>query len=183
MRYASKIFIVGKNNKQTQKWEAVSGRIVWKPRGEKTTGSSSRAVMTVDPGLTDSLVAETNLKLTCFCMHHMMNRVSHMLEYGDVTVVNIRTLHDKYESEKDYTFPKKEEFPKIDECSWSNIFDTLDHFLHTTKGEAGISIVYIVRKESVVVPEADQPTTDFGTREGKIIADIPHTHKEVQMAL
>lgn len=93
-------------------------RIVRKPGGQVTTGRGVNAVTTADPGIKVTLVAETNLKLACFYMRHMLNRISRDIVPNDVTVINIHTLRDLYKSEKDYTFPKKETFPKIDERSW-----------------------------------------------------------------
>ena len=69
-------------------------QIVRKPGGQVTTGRGVNAVTTADPGIKVTLVAETNLKLACFYMRHMLNHISRDIVPNDVTVINIHTLRD-----------------------------------------------------------------------------------------
>lgn len=149
-------------------------KIIRKPGGQITTGEGAAAVTNPDPGEKVLLVTEGNLKLACYYLRHRFDRIQRPPTRINVTMTNVRKLRELFKFDKSYKYPTKDEYPKIDDPSWPDTFDALDHFLRVTRGEAGIPLLYVVREDSTVPAFVNDPETNYDTPEDEMIIRAPH---------
>eukprot|EP00957_Ditylum_brightwellii_P039914 3021918-Ditylum_brightwellii.AAC.1 len=86
-------------------------KVIRKTGGTKSSVSSSRS--TADHESSVPILAENNLKLTCYFVRHKMERVSRTFTQGGVTMELALSIKKLKKQEEDYEEPKKEDYPII----------------------------------------------------------------------
>ena len=122
----------------------------------------------VNPGQPVSILAEENLKLTCYFARHRI-RVSHDTVPNDITMVNITAMRELRDFETSHEDP---EVPEVDERDWPKTIDAIREHLANCYGTTGIPLAYVIR-ENVNPPAADPPG-GYDTEEEEMIARAPH---------
>ena len=149
-------------------------RIIRRPGGEVTVGTGATATSKINPGTQVFIVVETSLKLVCYYLRHYLDRLSRKVVHTDITVDNVKKLKDMKREDEKYEEMKPDTYPKIDEKSWPDTFDNLDIFLRTYLGESRIPLMFVVRDQVEVTPEAQEPPTKYECVTDEMIARATH---------
>ena len=80
-----------------------------------------------DPGISVSAFAESNLKIAAWYLMHMHSHVQCTRVLADITRDTIHPFHEQMHNEANYEPPT--ELPKIDDCDWAKIIETMEEYL------------------------------------------------------
>ena len=80
--------------------------------------------------------------------------------------------HKQWEEEhKDATQPELEVTAKT---NWPEYIEAVEEWLKGCLGVTGMPLAYVVRPNTEVIPEANDPPTNYATKQDKLIARAPH---------
>ena len=147
-------------------------KIVRRPRGTKTSGSARGA--TADPGTNVPMLAESNLKLTCYFIMHKLDRVSREITREDVTLENVKALKDLKKEQDEWKAPDKDNYPTIMKKNWPHTFDELNEFMADFVGKSGIPLEYVIRTSQEMPKAEDDPEDNYETPKGEMAKRAPH---------
>jgi hypothetical protein len=71
-------------------------------------------------------------------------------------------------------FLKHDEIPKINEADMISMINNIESFLGQYLGETKNPLAYIIREDPNVTPEADDPPTNYSTKQAEMITRAPH---------
>ena len=113
-----------------------------------------------NPGVTVSLRAEFNLKLTCYFLRHK-HKTSRTVNANDITLANLRALRDFKVWEDTQDDPSALELTARPD--WPKAFEAIQEWLKSCLGVTKIPLAYVIQANEDVRPEAAEPTdvTDF----------------------
>jgi len=117
-------------------------------------------------GLNISLRAETNMKLTCYCLKYQ-ERTSRIPDPDLITLDGIRALRAFKQWELDH---KDVTAPTIHLKDWSKTVQGLVEYLKGCLGVTKIPLAYVVREDLHVVSD---PPGGYATRQLELIARAP----------
>ena len=118
-----------------------------------------------------SAIAESNIKLASFVARHH-RRISRVMTPAGTTMAVLRRYRELYEEEKAYEVPDNN--IELDMKDWAKNIDSIKDYLGIRLGRTKIPLAYIVRKEVVVPPAADDPQDDYITHQDEMIARASH---------
>ena len=133
-------------------------------------GQGGAPAVVNNPGVSVSLRAETNLKLACYQLRHML-RLSRIMTPPQVTLLSVQAVRElrlNEENHKNPTIP-----PKIDANDWPRTMEAIEEYLRGYLGTTGIPLAYVVRPD-VEIP-ADEPDGGYASVLDEMIARAPHT--------
>jgi hypothetical protein len=123
------------------------------------------------PGVQVNQRAEGHLKLLAFYLRHQ-ERVSRPVNAPDLTLATIRTVRELREFESTYKDPSTD-LPTINVKDWPKTMEAIEEYLRSVLGERKIPLAYVVRKNENI-PDGDDPSTSYPTRQDEMIARAPH---------
>jgi len=121
-----------------------------------------------NPGITVPLVAENNLKLTCFFLRYKQ-RTSRTLVAAEITLANIRAFRDYRTYEEGHEDP---DAPEINSKDWPRTIEALEEYLRDCLGTTKIPLAYVVRVDEAVPGDPD-PTDGYDSKQDELIARAP----------
>ena len=122
------------------------------------------------PGVAVSLRAENNLKLACYFLRHK-HKTSRTVNANDITLANVRALHDSKEWEDTQDNPSAPELtPRPD---WPKVFEAIQEWLKSCLGVTKIPLAYVIRANEDVQPEAADPPDGYDSVQEEMIARAP----------
>ena len=123
-----------------------------------------------NPGIAVSLRAENNLKLACYYLRHKQ-KTSCTVNANDITLANVRALCDFKEWEDTQDDPSALELTA--QPDWPKAFEAIQEWLKSCLGVTLIPLVYVIRANEDVQPEAaDHPEGNDSVQE-EMIARAP----------
>ena len=145
-------------------------KIVRKPGGVIQHGGVGNAVPNIGEAV--SVQAQNNLKLACYFIRHRV-RTSRMVTVQDLTIPNIRVLREQREAEKAHV--DSTELPKMNSKDWPKTMDAIRNYLRGFLGITKVPLAYVVRETKYLIPkpEAEDPATEYGSKEDELIARAP----------
>ena len=141
------------------------------PGGGTVPGADAAAPAVPNPGISVSLRAENNLKLTAFWLRHRW-RISRPTMPPDVTIDNIRSVLALRDSEESYK--TDDMLPMINARDWPKTMDAISEYLCNRLGEKMIPLAYVIRDEVEVPDSADDPATNYESATTEMIRRAPH---------
>ena len=105
----------------------------------------------LNPGVTVSLRAEYNLKLTCYFLRHK-HKTSCTVTTNDITLANVRALRDFKVWEDTRDDPSALELTARPD--WPKAFEVIQEWLKSCLGVTKIPLAYVIRANEDVQPEA-----------------------------
>ncbi len=123
-------------------------------------------------GKSISLWVELNIKLAAYYVRHHLDRVSHDCDAASITLAVVRAVCKLKEYEENYKAP--DEKPKIDDKEWPKMFESIDDYLARINGEQNLPLAYVIRRNTAVPPDEDDPSTNYPTAVMEMIAQAPH---------
>lgn len=124
-----------------------------------------------DAGLKVSPAAEDNLKLACYFLRYR-KRTSRPLLADDIELDAIYALEELRGYEKDHDAAVDP--PTIDTRDWPRTIESLEEYFRSVLGETSkIPLAYVIREEEDPAPSADDPPTNYDSRQEELIARAP----------
>jgi hypothetical protein len=123
-------------------------------------------------GKSISLWAELNIKLAAYYIRHCLNHVSRDCNAASITLAAIQVVRKLKEYEENYKAP--DERPNIDNKDWPKTFESIDDYLAQINGEQNLPLAYIIRCNTAVPHNEDDPSTNYPMAIAKMIAQAPH---------
>ena len=134
-------------------------------------GAQGEPAMIRNPEQGVSARAENNLKLCCYFIRHC-ERISRSVTVDQITLANIRALHDLRDAEINHIDP--EPMPKLmDSKNWPKTMEGIVEYLRGCLGVTKIPLSYVVRDHIEATPEANDPETNYDTPQDEMIAHAP----------
>jgi len=143
-----------------------------RPGGSNTTGTGNNRVTTPNNGFTVSIRAEGNLKLCVFYLKHM-ERVQRTPTASSITLEMVRGYREQQQWEDD--FKKTAAEPEINDKDWPRTLESIREYLAAQYGVKGSTLDYVIRTESTVKPDIEDPVEDYLTIDLEMTARAPHT--------
>ena len=138
-------------------------KVLRRPGGATAGGNA-------DPGLKVSARAEFNLKLAIYFIKHQ-DRVSRVVRPGDIDLAGIRRLVKQRDTEEGHTDPDIP--PKISIKDWPATMEAVEEYLRQFRGQNGVPLNYVVRKDLKPIRAADDPAINYDTLDEEMIARAP----------
>lgn len=82
------------------------------------------------------------------------------------------SLRKLKEYEENYKAP--DEKPKIDDKDWPKMFESINDYLTRINGEQNLPLAYVIRCNTAVPPDEDDPSTNYPMAITEMIAWAPH---------
>ena len=123
-----------------------------------------------------ALRAENNLKLMCFYIRYM-KYTSRPLVVTDLTLTNVRGLRPHKVWQEECEAPEQKEMEFSHKTNWPMTIEAMEEHLKSVLGEAGIPLAYVIRPTVDPSPAAEDPATNYTTKQEELIARAPHTEE------
>ena len=120
-----------------------------------------------NPGIAVSLRAENNLKLACYYLRHK-HKTSRTVNANDITLTNVRALHDFKEWEDTQDDPSALELTA--QPDWLKAFEAIQEWLKSCLGVPKIPLAYVIRANEDMQPKAADPPEGYDSVQEEIIA-------------
>ena len=146
-------------------------KVIRRPGGTIPNPVADEPQLVPDPGIPVSMRAENNLKLAGYWVRHQ-RRISREATAVNITLDNVRKLRELRDLEKEYEAP--DDVPKIDEKDWTKTLEGLSEHLRACPGETKIPLSYVIRKTREVLPELQDPSTNYVDVFDEMVARAPH---------
>ena len=116
-----------------------------------------------------SMRAEKYMKLLCYVIRYHV-RVSRTFDIAGMTLAIVRSYESFREGEKDH---EDLEAPTLNDKDWPRTMESIQNWLRGCHGQTHIPLSYVVRKETAVPLEADDPTTNYTSKLDELINRAP----------
>jgi hypothetical protein len=118
-----------------------------------------------------SMRAEKHMKLTTFLARYYA-KVSRTMTWQTITIANLNRMQQVKEHETAYHEPT--EVPKFDpKKPMARFIETLDAHFRGLRGETKIPLSYVIRNDEAIMPEGDDPDTNYTSPEDEMTARAP----------
>jgi hypothetical protein len=139
-------------------------KAVRKPGGVNAAGAAV-------PGNRVSVQAQNNLTFLCYYLRYL-TRVSRTTTEAAIQLNDILKLCDLRTKEKDFKDPTT--VPEIDEKDWPKTMEIMKGHIEAKYGCKKTPLGYLIRDVVEPPPEADDPSTNYRSREAELVARCPH---------
>lgn len=123
-------------------------------------------------GYSISIRAEQNIKLAAYFIRHRVDRISRPVTIAYIQVENVRELREMKDAEAKYEKPETK--PTLNDKNWPKTFEAIHDYLSRVRGDDGLPLAYLIRKDrGLPLPELD-PTPDYANPIAEMIRRAPH---------
>jgi hypothetical protein len=145
---------------------------VTNPEWTVTTGEVTSRVTSRNNGIPVSIRAVANLKLCVYYLKHM-ERVQRKPIPNAINLVLVRSYRDQQCHE--VGFKKTAEEPEINEKDWPRTLEKIREYIASQYRVTGATLDYVVRAETAVKPEEEDPPDNYETVDQEMTARAPNT--------
>jgi hypothetical protein len=123
-------------------------------------------------GIFVSIRAVANLKLCVYYLKHM-ERIQRKPVANSINVTLVHSY--RYRQRHEVTFKKTEEEPVINDKDWPRTLEKIKDYLASQYGGSGATLDYVVRPDTAVNPESEDPAEGYDTMDQEMNARAPRT--------
>jgi hypothetical protein len=145
---------------------------VTNPGGTVTTGEGTSRATSRNNGIPVSIRAEANLKICVYYLKHM-ERAQRKPVPNAINLVLVRSYWDQQRHE--VVFKKTAEEPEINDKDCSRTLEKIKEYIASQYGVTGATLDYVLRSETAVKPEAEDPPENYEIVDQEMTAKVPHT--------
>jgi hypothetical protein len=97
--------------------------------------------------------------LAAYYVCHRLDHVSRDCDATSITLAAVQAVRELKEYKENYKAPHKK--PKIDDKDWPKTFESINDYLTWINGEQNLPLAYIIRHNTAVPPDEDDPSTNY----------------------
>ena len=136
-------------------------------------GQDGQPPLIANPGHAVNLRTQNNIKFAAYWLR-LREKTSRPTTPQDITVNSVRSIEALREWELNHGDNPEAPEGIIDANDWPKTMESLEEYLKTCLGDGGTPLAYVVRKEQEVPNSADDPETNYDSKQDEMIARSPH---------